>query len=300
MVRHQVLQELAQLEGEIMVNEPMFRHTTWRIGGSADILVMPKSIPALKNCLELAERHQLAVTVIGNGSNVLVRDGGIRGMVIKTTLLTAVELDGTIIKAEGGFPLPALVQVSAKAGLQGLEFAAGIPGTLGGALAMNAGAGQGSFNDILREVTVIKENGTIETLSPHQISFGYRKSSLKKPGQIIVAAVLALAPGSPAEIQQKIKELLQSRRAKQPLNWPNAGSVFANPAGYAAGYLIEQTGAKGLTRGRAQVSELHANFIINLGGATAGDVEGLIEEVRLRVMDKYGIELRLEIQIFGE
>ncbi|MEW6662254.1 MAG: UDP-N-acetylmuramate dehydrogenase [Bacillota bacterium] len=300
MVEHQVLQEIAHLDGEIRVNEPMSRHTTWHIGGPADFLVMPRSVAALKTCLELAGRHQMPVTVIGNGSNVLVRDGGIRGMVIKTSLLTAMQLKGTTIKAEGGVPLPTLVQAAARAGLQGLEFAAGIPGTLGGALIMNAGAGQGSFSDVLREVTVMQGDGTIETLAPSQVSFGYRSSSLKKTGLIIVAAVLGLVSGSSEEIQGKIKALLQSRRAKQPLKWPNAGSVFANPAGYAAGYLIEQTGAKGLTRGRAQVSELHANFIINLGGATASDVEGLIEEVRRRVMEKYGIELQLEIQIFGE
>jgi UDP-N-acetylmuramate dehydrogenase len=298
--KHHILDELIRFDGEIKSNELMSEHTTWQIGGPADFLLMPRSITALKACLDLAERHQMPVTVIGNGSNVLVRDSGIRGMVIKTTLLNNMEIKGTTIRAEGGVLLPVLVEAAGRAGLQGLEFAAGIPGTLGGALAMNAGTGQRNFSDVLMEVTVMQRDGTIETLMPSQVSFGYRSSSLKETSLLIIAAVLGLVPGISSEIQSSIKEIIQSRRVKQPLKWPNAGSVFTNPEGYAAGYLIEQAGAKGLVRGRAQVSELHANFIINLGGATARDVEGLIKEVRHRVMEKHGIELRLEIQIFGE
>lgn len=283
------------------LQEPLKNHTTWRIGGPADLLVIPRSLEDLRVCCSFARERELPSIVLGNGSNVLVLDGGFRGLVIKTAGgVDRITVQGQQIVAQAGAMLPAVVNTVTRHGLTGLEFAAGIPGTVGGAVVMNAGAGGSSISEVVEEVTVLTTDGEFVSLSKEDLTFGYRYSSLQESPVTVAAVSMCLSPGNIQEIQEKVRSLQEVRRQRQPLNWPNAGSVFANPGSYAAGYLIEKVGAKGLTRGRAQVSTTHANFIINLGGATAADVLQVIEEVRERVRQQFGIVLQTEIKVVGE
>ncbi|MBC7324273.1 MAG: UDP-N-acetylmuramate dehydrogenase [Moorella sp. (in: Bacteria)] len=287
------------LQKRVLVKEPLARHTTWRIGGPADLFVRPATREELEFCLGYARQKGLPPYIMGNGSNLLVRDGGIRGLVIKTAAWHQVSFCEDGLEASAGALLARVLRGAARAGLGGLEFAAGIPATIGGAVVMNAGTPEGWLGDVVRRVEVIAPDGNLRHLERQEITFAYRSSSLRGEG-VIAAVTLRLAPADPRAIQEKIATNLEWRRIRQPLEWPNAGSVFKNPPGYYAGQLIEQVGAKGWQAGRARVSARHANFIINLGGATAADVFLLINRIQEEVARRFGINLELEVEVWGE
>lgn len=286
--------------GQVLLEEPLSRHTTFRIGGPADLLVLPANREDIEICLKFSREKGLPFYIMGNGSNLLVREKGIRGLVIKTTRLSQVEVKDLSIRAEAGALLAKVLSMAQKAGLSGLEFAAGIPATLGGATVMNAGTPEGFLGEVVLKVEALDAEGRFLFLNGRELGFGYRKSRLKGSGQVIVTVVLSLQPGDPEEIARVIADRLALRQQKQPLAWPNAGCIFKNPPDYAAGWLIEQVGAKGWRQGDAEVSTTHANFIINRGKATASDVLALIERIREAVFRRFGIYLELEIETWGE
>lgn len=281
----------------------MARHTTWRIGGPADLLAIPRSVEELRACLAWAQGLGLPCVTIGNGSNLLVLDGGVRGLVIKTAHgLNQVRLSGEYLQLGAGVLLPTLLRLAIRHGWQGLEFAAGIPATVGGAVLMNAGTQEATIGNLVRRVALVNQDGNCSELEGEELHFAYRFSSLQQRTATIAGVTLAIKPGGePAAIAAAIRERLFARRQKQPYRWPSAGSVFKNPpGGPPAGWLIERVGAKGLRRGGAMVANEHANFIVNTGGARAEDVLWLMEEIRRRVKDSFGIELEPEIRILGE
>lgn len=298
----EVEQDLGSLiRGIVRVNESMQKYTSWRIGGPADVMVWPNGIEDIQKCLYFAREREMPLTIIGNGSNLLVRDNGIRGMVIKMGKgFNLISIEGNLIRAEAGAIIPLVAKQAAEAGLSGLEFAAGIPASVGGAVRMNAGAHGKCMNEVVQQVKVLTPSGEIATLSNEDIGFQYRCSNVLERSLIVLEAVFALAPGNTAAIKAKNEGNLAKRRRLQPLEYPNAGSVFANPPGQWAGWLIENAGGKGLQVGDAKVSDKHANFIINLGKASAADVLGLIEKLRQMVLEKFNIELKLEVQVVGE
>lgn len=298
----EVAQDLGHLiRGIVLTNESMQKHTSWRIGGPADVMVLPTGTEDIQKCLYFAREREMPLTIIGNGSNLLVRDKGIRGMVIKMGKgFNRIFVEGNLIRAEAGAIIPLVAKQAAEVGLSGLEFAAGIPASVGGAVRMNAGAHGKCMNEVVQEVKVLSPGGEVATLSNGDIGFQYRCSNVMERSLIVIEAVFALVPGNTAAIKAKNEENLTKRRRSQPLDYPNAGSVFANPPGQWAGWLIEQVGGKGLRVGDAMVSGKHANFIVNMGNATAADVLGLIETLRQMVLEKFNIELKLEVQVVGE
>lgn len=292
---------VSRITGTVSYSESMKKHTTWRIGGPADLMVVPAGISDIKVCTELAHNEGIPVTVIGNGSNLLVSDNGIRGIVLKISHgFNKLQITDTSLKAQAGALVPLASKLAAEEGLTGLEFAAGIPASVGGALCMNAGAHGKCMSDVVREVTVLGLDGQILSLCNSEIGFEYRKSSLKDKGLIVLGAEFDLARGEPGQIKAACQENLAKRRKSQPLEFPNAGSVFANPPGQWAGWLIEQVGGKGMRIGGAMVSEKHANFIVNTGEATASDVLSLIDRIKQLVLGKFNIELTLEVRVLGE
>jgi len=289
------------ITGETRSGESMANHTTWRIGGPADILVTPADLADVEKIIRYANERGIPLTVIGNGSNILVRDRGIRGIVLKITRgLDKTDVDGLTIRAGAGAFLPVVAGLAAKHGLTGVEFAAGIPATVGGALVMNAGANGQSISSLVREVKVINPDGAFRVLTGPDLQFRYRGSVFQGQGMVIVETLLALQKDDPVLIRGRMEEFLAGRRATQPLNLPNAGSIFANPPGLAAGRLIEEAGGKGMQVGNARVSEKHANFIVNLGGATARDVLELMNQVRELVYAKHRLHLHMEVRVLGE
>ncbi|MEW6726712.1 MAG: UDP-N-acetylmuramate dehydrogenase [Bacillota bacterium] len=289
------------IKGRVARDEPMARHTTWRIGGPADLFIEPRGVDDLTRVLEFVHRYDLPLTVIGNGSNVLVGDGGIRGAVVKIGQgMSGIKVEGNAIRAEAGAKLAQVGSAALKAGLGGLEFAVGIPASIGGAVLMNAGANGRSMGDLVDEVTIVYYDGRLCRKSSKECAFGYRHSQLQIEPAIVVEAILQCYPKSRDLIKEEIEACMLKRRNTQPLEYPSAGSVFKNPPGDAAGRLIDLAGAKGMSVGDAQVSEKHANFIINRGTATARDVRELIEKVRALVKEKFGMELELEVRLLGE
>lgn len=289
------------IQGIVTVNESMQKHTSWRIGGPADIMVLPTGTDDIRKCLDYARGRGIPLTVIGNGSNLLVRDKGIRGIVLKMSKgFNRILVEGNTIRAEAGAIIPLVAKKAAEAGLSGLEFAAGIPASVGGAVRMNAGAHGRCMSEVVQKVTVLTPDGGIATLTNGDIGFQYRRSNIMERGLIVVEAVFTLIPGNNSDIMAKNEENLAKRRRSQPLEYPNAGSVFANPPGQWAGWLIEQVGGKGMRVGNAMVSEKHANFIVNLGNATAKDVLELIAKIKQLVFKQFNIELKLEVQVVGE
>ncbi|MDH7573300.1 MAG: UDP-N-acetylmuramate dehydrogenase [Clostridia bacterium] len=291
----------ARLGRPVATNVSLARCTTWRIGGPADLVVAPRSMAEVRTCLDWARSRGLEVTALGAGSNVLVPDGGIRGLVLRTVPgLKHIEVGEDSLRLGAGTLLARALRRAARLGWRGLEFAAGIPGTVGGAVLMNAGTREGSVGSRVREVSLIDGRGELRRLKAGEMVFSYRSSSLPRDG-LVVEVVLALEPGEePAALERQIRERLEARRRTQPQG-PSAGSVFKNPRqGPPAGWLIEQVGAKGLRRGGAMVALEHANFIINTGGARAEDVLWLIAEVRRRVKDRFGIDLEPEVLVLGE
>jgi len=295
------LSRLADLFPGLLLSEPMLRHTSFCIGGPADALYVPRDLADLRAVLGAAQQLAVPITIMGAGSNLLVRDGGIRGLVVKIAgTFDQVSLEGTRMTAGAGAQLSTLARRAAEAGLAGLEFASGIPGALGGALSMNAGAYGGEMKDVVRRVRVLRDDGMETTLSAEEMLFGYRQSVLQHQNLVALEAEMELTIGDMAEISAKIEELNRRRREKQPLTLPSAGSVFKRPPGNFAGTLIEQAGLKGCRIGGAEVSTLHAGFIVNVGNATAKDVELLIRHVQQVVQEKSGVSLETEIRILGE
>ena len=283
---------------EYLKNEPMKKHTSFKIGGEADLFVMPKNAEETVEAVMIAENSGLPVTVVGNGSNLLVSDYGIEGMVICLEKSAGIKIDGCTVHAQSGAMLSRLASECAANSLTGAEFAAGIPGSIGGAVFMNAGAYGGEIKDIVKKVTALY-GGEIKTFTAEECDFGYRKSIFAEGGYIILEAEFELKPGKEEEIRDIMKELAARRRDKQPLEFPSAGSTFKRPDGYFAGTLIESAGLKGFSVGGAQVSEKHAGFVINKGGATCEDVKALIEAVKKKVYDNSRVILEEEIKAVG-
>lgn len=297
----QELRSIIRDPGRIHPDEPLKRHTTFRIGGPADFLLEVADRTELSGVLALAQREQVPVYVLGRGSNLLVSDDGVRGFVLVLSgEFDRYEVEGTRVRAGGGYDLPKLAMKIAKMGLGGFEFACAIPGTVGAGLVINAGAHGGDMSQVVSEVTVIWPDGREERLRPGEIGFGYRTSNLVGKPAIVAEVVMDLKQEGSSELMEHIQQHLERRRATQPLNLPNAGSIFKNPPGDYAGRLIEQSGLKGMTQGKAQVSEKHANFIVNLGNASAADVLMLMERVRQIVQDRFGVRLEPEVRIWGE
>lgn len=284
----------------VKYNEPMSRHTSFRIGGPADILVMPGNIEEIMAARRWARERGIPCYIMGAGTNLLVKDGGFRGMIIKLgSNFKGINIKGTKVKALSGTRMSELARRAAEHGLSGLEFAEGIPGTLGGAVCMNAGAYGGEIGSLVNMVRVL-DGDDVREIGKAGLAFDYRKSSLQGSGMIVLEAELGLTPGDPEKINAAMHEFARRRKEKQPLEWPSAGSVFRRPEGHYVGPMIEELGLKGFQIGGAAVSEKHAGFIINRGGATARDVLNLIRLIQDRVKEKYGVELHPEIEIIGE
>ncbi|MGI6172434.1 MAG: UDP-N-acetylmuramate dehydrogenase [Christensenellales bacterium] len=281
-------------------NLPLCAYTTFRVGGCADFAAFPTSEEEVLEALAFAKARSLPVLVMGNGSNLVVQDGGFRGVaLIFADGFSRVDIEGERVSARAGALLSKVALAALDAGLSGFEFAAGIPGSVGGASAMNAGAYGGQIADALTECRVLR-NGEILTLSNADMRYGYRQSDILSRGGIVLSATFSLCRGDKDAIRARMKELAQTRREKQPLNYPSAGSTFKRPEGHFAGKLIEDAGLKGYTIGGAQVSTLHAGFIINIGGATAKDITSLIEHIQKTVYGKFGVALEREVRIVGE
>ncbi len=289
----------AALRGPVLTGEPMSRHTTWRIGGPADLFLCPAGRDDLRLALELLRREQIPWQVIGKGSNLLVGDGGIRGAVIQLSGLEGLDFSAApLVRAEAGVRLMSLIRESCRRGLGGLEQMAGIPGTLGGAVVMNAGAGFQEIGRLVRTVVLAGADGE-EHWTAEQIRFAYRTTSLPVD-RVVVAAELKLVPAAADGLLDEVRQRLLLRRRTQGVGRPNAGSVFKNPRGQQAWKLIDRAGLRGAEVGGAQVSERHSNFIVNNGGASAADVLGLIAQIQDRVYRQSGILLEPEVFIAGE
>ena len=287
-------------ESSIFLNEPMKGHTTFRIGGPADILVKPSDVQQLKAICAACRGSGTPFTLLGNGSNVLVSDAGIEGVVIMLLdNFARIRVENNIITAQAGALLSQIGNTALNHSLTGFEFACGIPGTLGGACIMNAGAYGGEMKDILLGVTVMDAEGSIREYEPHEMQLGYRSSRFAREGLIVLEARLQLQKGNSDEIAEYMKDLAARRREKQPLEMPSAGSTFKRPEGSFAGKLIMDAGLRGFTVGGAAVSEKHCGFVINTGDATAADVIELMRQVSDRVNKQFGVALEPEVRIIG-
>ncbi len=285
----------------IYKDEPMKQHTTFRVGGKADFFVVPKSIEEVQRVVTLCKQMQVPYYVIGNGSNLLVSDKGYRGVIIQIYKeLGDIEVQGEYIRAQAGALLSKIGSMALASSLTGFEFAAGIPGCLGGAVTMNAGAYGGEMKDILETVTVLTAEGEIVALQNEELELGYRTSVVAKKGYVVLEAVFKLQKGNAEEIKAYMDELRFKRTSKQPLEYPSAGSTFKRPEGYFAGKLIEDAGLRGFSVGGAQVSEKHCGFVINRGEATATDIWELMNQVREIVLEKFGVVLEPEVKRLGD
>lgn len=284
----------------ILENEPMSKHTTFRIGGNADVFVSPE-VSQVSSLIALAKEYEVPVTVIGNGSNLLVGDKGIRGLVLSFGKeAEAIQLDGNRMTVAAGTILAKAAAEAAKNRLAGLEFAAGIPGSLGGAIVMNAGAYGGEMKDVVVSAKVLTPKGEIKDLSKEELDLSYRHSCIPEKEYIVLEATLELVPGEESAIREKMADFKNRRVDKQPLEYPSAGSTFKRPEGYFAGKLIQDANLRGYQVGGAQVSEKHCGFVINKGNATASDVLQLIQDVRRIVYDTFQVELEPEVKMIGE
>ena len=285
----------------VRLHEPMKKHTTFRIGGPADYYLCPHSTEELQKILQICRENKLEFFILGNGSNLLVSDKGYRGVVIQLWKnFSDFETEDNTITVKAGTLLSKVAAEALEESLTGMEFASGIPGTMGGAVMMNAGAYGGEMKDIIREVTVLTREGELLTLSKEEMNFGYRTSVVKEKGYVVISAVLQLRKGDREEIRKVMDELKERRVTKQPLDMPSAGSTFKRPEGYFAGKLIMDAGLRGFSVGGAQISEKHCGFVVNKGDATAADVLGLIGEVQKRVQEKFGVALEPEVKFLGE
>lgn len=288
-------------EEDVKIDEPMKKHISFKVGGPADILVRPKTEQQLGDILKYISENNLPYLIIGNGSNLLIKDGGIRGIVIEFgDNFNHFEIEGNIIKAQAGTLLAVIGKAALRESLTGFECISGIPGSLGGGLAMNAGAYGGEIKSVVKSVRVMNPQGQIFEFTNEQMQFGYRRSVLTNSDYIVLSAELELKKGNYDEIKALMSDLTNRRTSKQPLNLPSAGSTFKRPEGHFAGKLIEDSGLRGLTLRGAQVSEKHCGFLVNIGGAKAKDILDLIYVVKSTVLNKFGIMLEEEVKILGE
>ncbi len=286
---------------EILAAEPMKNHTTFRIGGPADALALPKTPEEVAEVVRFCHEHAQPYYVLGNGSNLLVSDEGYRGLVLQLYRnFNDIQVNGETITVQSGAMLAAVARTAYQTGLTGLEFASGIPGTIGGAVVMNAGAYGGEMKNVLKEVTVLTKEGEVLVIPAKALELGYRTSVIPKNGWIVLGAVLQLKKGDQEQILARMEELKEQRITKQPLDLPSAGSTFKRPEGYFAGTLRMDAGLRGFTVGGAQVSEKHCGFVVNRGNATAADVWELICEVKRRVKEMTGVELEPEVKLLGD
>ena len=288
-------------EDRVFTEEAMSQHTTFKIGGPADYFLMPDKGEDVGRVIKIWKENEIPYFILGNGSILLVGDGGYRGAVIQIYRnMSSVTVEGNEITAQAGALLSAVAAAAKNASLTGFEFAGGIPGTIGGAVVMNAGAYGGEMKDVLTEVTVMNAEGDIFTLPTEELELGYRTSIIKTAGYIVLEAKIRLKEGDPEVIRETMKDLTIRRTTKQPLEYPSAGSTFKRPDGYFAGKLIQDAGLRGFQVGGAQVSEKHCGFVINAGDATARDVRTLMDNVRDIVYKKYGVTLEPEVKFLGE
>lgn len=295
--------ELCSITGDenVLKDELMSAHTTFRIGGPADFFVMPSSVDEIKKVISLCVEQKVPYYIIGNGSNLLVGDRGYRGVIIQVYRnMRDVRIEGETVIAQAGALLSKVAAAACEAELAGFEFASGIPGTLGGAVRMNAGAYGGEIRQVLKSATVLTKEGEVRTLSVEDMKMGYRTSIVSKMDYVVVGAELVLRKGKKEEIRARMDELKEKRVSKQPLEFGSAGSTFKRPEGYFAGKLIEDAGLRGFCVGNAQVSEKHCGFVINRGGATAGEVTELMDEIVRRVRESAGVTLEPEVKKIGE
>lgn len=302
-MNQKVIEKFWNLLGKdrVLVDEPMKRHTTFRIGGPTDFFLLPSTVDEVRGILEICREEELPYFILGNGSNLLVSDKGYRGVIIQLYRnFSNISVEGNEICASSGALLSQIAAAARNASLTGFEFAGGIPGTLGGAVFMNAGAYGGELKDVLKEAVVMTEQGEILTLPVEKLDMGYRTSRIKKAGYLVLEARLVLEQGDMDKIRDTTKDLTEKRVSKQPLEYPSAGSTFKRPEGYFAGKLIMDAGLRGYQVGDAQVSEKHCGFVINKGNATAADVLTLIENVREKVQEQFGVTLEPEVKFLGE
>ena len=300
---NKMLTKLEELigKGHVLYDEPMKKHTTFRVGGSARALVEPGSAEDVKSVVEFCKNEQIPYYIVGNGSNLLVSDKGYDGVIIHLFKnMSAMRIEGNKVYVQAGALLSKVAVQAGRKGLTGMEFASGIPGTIGGALVMNAGAYGGEMKDILESVTVLTPKGEQKKLYKEELQLGYRTSVVKEKGYIVLEAVLNLKKGDPEAIKSRMDELKEQRVTKQPLEYPSAGSTFKRPEGYFAGKLIQDAGLRGYQVGGAQVSEKHCGFVINKENATATDVVNLIHDVQRIVYEKFQVQLDTEVKFLGE
>lgn len=281
-------------EEDITVDSPMSEHIYFRVGGPADILVTPVNEEQVVNTLKLCREYNVPYFILGNGSNILVKDGGISGVVIKFNKLNKITTEGNCVTAQSGALLKDVSKAALENNLRGFEFACGIPGSIGGAVFMNAGAYDGEMAHVIKSARVIDENCNIKNLTKEELELGYRSSIVMKKGYVVIEATVELESGEYASIKDKIDDLTNRRESKQPLEYPSAGSTFKRPEGYFAGKLIQDSGLKGFSIGGAAVSEKHSGFVINKGGATAKDVLDVIAHVQKTVKENFDVELHTE------
>ena len=295
------IEELKNICGTVLLNEPMSLHTSFRTGGPAEVFIKAESTENIISAIDIAKKYNKQYIITGNGSNILVKDGGIDGIVINIgNEMSKIKCDGTKIYAQAGAMLSALATAAADEELTGLEFASGIPGTVGGAVFMNAGAYDGEIKDVIEYADVIDSEGNTHRLIKDELELSYRHSVIAEKNMIVVGAMFNLNKGIKKNITDKMADFAKRRRDKQPLNYPSAGSTFKRPEGYFAGKLIEDSGLKGKTFGGAQVSEKHAGFVVNIGNATSSDIIALMDGCIETVYNKFGVKLEPEVRILGK
>lgn len=295
------LTEAAGGSERVRIEEPMKKHTTFRTGGPALYFVTPSCEKEIASVVNLCRREKMPYYILGNGSNLLVSDKGYDGVIISMTKgFSQIEVRDQVITAGSGALLSRIARTALEESLTGLEFAAGIPGTLGGAVVMNAGAYGGEMKQVLQSVSVLTKDGQVKEIPAEELELGYRKSCIQREEYIVLSAEILLKQGKKSEIQAQMEDFAARRREKQPLEYPSGGSTFKRPEGYFAGKLIEDAGLKGFTVGGAQVSEKHSGFVINRNGATSADVYELCRQVQARVKEKFGVDLEMEVKRLGD
>lgn len=298
----EIVTRLINITGKdnVRINEPMKNHTTFKIGGPAQYYVTPESVTQIQEVVSLCRDMNIPLHVIGNGSNILVGDDGVDGVVLALfNTFSDYEIKDNVITAQAGMSLIKLAVIALREGLTGLEFASGIPGSVGGAVYMNAGAYDGQMKDVVTSVTVLDEAGNIRILGRNELDMGYRTSAVAKHNMIVLQVIIELKAGDKEQIKDRMNQLSELRKQKQPLEYPSAGSTFKRPEGYFAGKLIADAGLKGYSIGGAAVSEKHAGFVVNMGGATAKDVVELTDYIKKRIIEQFGVTLELEIKKIG-
>lgn len=287
--------------GKILYSEEMKNHTSFKIGGPADVMIMPRNEKEIIDCVKFLRNNQMDYLIMGNGSNLLIRDGGIRSVVVKIAKeFSNIEVDDKVMYCEAGALLSTVSSVALKNSLKNVEFASGIPGTIGGAITMNAGAYGGEMKDIVKKVRALDKNNKVREYTNKEMDFSYRNSRVWEEGLIVLGVELSLEKSDYESIKENIDDLTHRRTSKQPLEYPSGGSTFKRPEGYYAGKLIDDSGLRGLRHGGAMVSEKHCGFVINSDNATCKDVTHLISVIQKLVRDKYGVELQREIKLLGE